>query len=109
MSTGPVIQKNFKEFKPMRKKWKMMNKLFINGKLKGSFFQKEANFEMVVVFTGVKMAVLDVQLLENKVGEQVTLKDKRFKLDFTIGDHIDKVKQWVDKNGHEIDFEQIRF
>lgn len=109
MSAGPVIQKNFKEFKPMRKKWKMMNKLFIKGKLKGSFFQKEANFEMIVVFTGVKKMVLDIQLMENKKGEQVTLKDQRLKLDFKIGDNVDEVKKWVEKNGHEIDFEQIRF
>jgi len=97
-----MIHKKFKEFNPVKKKWKSMNKLFIKGNLKGGFFKSKNEFELIVVFTGIKKIVIDIQL----INDDLTLKDNRFDFDFKIGDHIDKVKKWVYKNKHTIFFEK---
>jgi hypothetical protein len=105
MSAGiPTNIKKFDEFKPVRKKWKMLNKLYIKGTLKGSFWKKEVDFEMVVVHTNIKNLIVDIQLLEG----DISLRDDRFNIDFRIGDHIDKAKEWVSKNGHVIDADVIK-
>lgn len=105
MSAGiPTNIKKFDEFKPVRKKWKMLNKLYIKGTLKGSFWKKEVDFEMVVVHTNIKNLIVDIQLLEG----DISLRDDRFNIDFRIGDHIDKAKEWVSKNGHIIDADVIK-
>jgi len=105
MSAGiPTNIKKFDEFKPVRKKWKMLNKLYIKGTLKGSFWTQKTSFEMVIVFTNLKKLIVDVQLLN----DDVSLRDKRFDIDFNIGDSIEKAKEWVSRNGHEIEIEVIK-
>lgn len=96
--------KKFNDFKPVKKSWKMMNKLYIKGTLKGSFWTKKADFELLVVYTTFKNLIIDIQLIDG----DVSLRDNRFNIDFSIGDHIDKAKEWVDKNGHVIDIEIIK-
>lgn len=105
MSAGiPTNIKKFFEFEPVRKRWKMLNKIYIKGKLKGSFWKKEVDFEMVVVYTNLKNLIVDVQLLEGNT----SLKDDRFNIDFGVGGHIDKAKEWVSKNSHKIDVDVIK-
>ena len=106
MSAGiPTNIKKFDEFEPVRKKWKMLNKLYIKGTLKGSFWVKKADFEIIVYFTGIKKLIVDTQLISG----DVSLRDERFNIDFRIGDHIDKAKEWVKNNGYEIEDEIIKF
>lgn len=106
MSAGlPTNIKKFDDFEPVKKKWKMLNKLYIKGTLKGSFWVKKADFEIVVFFTGLKKLIVDTQIVDG----DVSLRDERLKIDFKIGDHIDKAKEWVEKNRHEIDSEVIKF
>jgi len=105
MSAGiPTNIKKFDEFEPVRKRWKMLNKLYIKGTLKGSFWHKKVDFEMVVVYTNVKNLILDIQLLDGNT----SLRDDRFNIDFRIGDHIDRAKEWVSKNGYKIDADIIK-
>lgn len=94
------IQK-FDEFKPMRKKWKM-NKIYLSGTLKGSFFQKKKDFEMVISFTRFKELILDIH------SDDVNIHDKRLGIDFTVGDNIQKARDWIDRMGFKIDVEMIR-
>lgn len=82
----------------------MLNKLYIKGTLKGGFWKKSIDFEMVVVYTNLKNLIVDVQLLD----ENTSIRDDRFNIDFRVGDHIDKAKEWVSRNGHEIEIEVIK-
>lgn len=95
--------KKFGEFMPKKRKWKMLNKLLIKGTIKGGFFKKNKDFELVIYFSGLKKLIFDIQ------SDDVNVKDPKSGIDFGIGDHIDKAKEWIEKNGHEIDVEIDRF
>lgn len=86
----------------MRGRWRMMNRLFISGNLKKKLFRKSIDFEMIIIFSITKKQIIDIVLMGNKV----SLEDKRFNIDFEIGDHIDKAKKWISDNKHKIDFEK---
>jgi len=104
MSSEPKNIKKFDDFKPVKRSWKMMNKLYIKGTLKGNFWTPKNDFELLVVYTTFKNLIVDIQLIDG----DTSLRDKRFNIDFNIGDHIDKTRDWVVKNGHRIDIEMIK-
>ena len=79
-----------------RRKWKMLDKLFIKGTVKGGFFKKSQDFEMEISFTSLKKLIIDIY------SEGINIRDPKLKLDFEIGDNIDKAKEWCEKNGHVI-------
>lgn len=106
MSSGlPSNIKKFDEFKPVKKKWTTLNRLYVSGTTKGRFWTRKSNFELVIFFTGFKKAIIDVQVTSGNL----SLRDERLNIDFKIGDHIDKAKEWVIKNGYNIDNEIIKF
>lgn len=79
-----------------RRKWKMLDKLFIKGTTKSDFFKKSQDFEMEISFTNLKRLIIDIHI------EGISPKDPKLKIDFRIGDSIDKSKEWCEKNGHII-------
>lgn len=104
MSNTPVNKiKKFGEFMETRKIWKSLDKLYIVGKVKLSIFKKPTDFQLHVYFTPVRKKILDVRI------NGVDINNPKLKIDFGISDNIQKARDWVERNGHEIDFETNRF
>lgn len=92
--------KNFKDFSSTMKRSRKFNRIYIEGEIKGGFLSKSIPFEIIVYFTNVKKIIFNIY------SEGIDIKDKRLKLSFKIGDHIDLAKQWVMDNGYKITFEK---
>lgn len=88
---------------PVKRKWKMLNKLFIKGTIKGGLFKRSKDFELVIYFSGLKKLIFDIQ------SDDINIKDPKLGIDFGTGDHIEKAKDWIKRNGHVIDLEIDRF
>lgn len=87
----------------LRKKSKKFNRLHIEGNLKGTFFKRPIDFEIIFYFTKESKSIFYIYFEDINI-----LKDKRLDLDFKIGDNIKKAKEWVEKKGHKIIFEKNR-
>lgn len=87
--------KRFGEFMSSRR-FKGLNQIVIVGKTKKSFFYPSKNFEMQIFYTPGKKIILQI------ISNDIDINDKRLNVDFKIGDSIDVVRKWVEKNGHEI-------
>ena len=88
---------------PKKRKWKMLNKLFVTGTVDRGFFKKSKDFELVIYFSGLKKLIFDIQ------SDDINIKDKKLGIDFGVGDNLEKAKKWIEKNGHKIDAEIDRF
>ena len=73
---------------------RMMSQIEVSGTIKRGFLSRTRNFELQIYFTPVKKIIVDI------VPTGVNMND--LKLTFEKGDHIDKLREWVEKNGHEI-------
>ena len=87
--------KRFGEFMSSRR-FKGLNQIVIVGKTKKSFFYPSKNFEMQIFYTPGKKIILQI------ISNDIDINDKRLNVDFKIGDSIDVVRKWVEKNGHVI-------
>jgi hypothetical protein len=97
MSDG--IIKKYGDFMSGGKYTKSLNRLFIEGVTKGTFFQRPKEFELIVYFTPIKRRIVDISFKGISVG------DSRLNINFKIGDNIDIVKDWVNTNGYKITHE----
>jgi hypothetical protein len=86
-----------------KRKWKMLNKLFVSGTINRGFFRKSKDFELVIYFSGLKKLIFEVY------SDDINLKDPKLGIDFGVGDNLDKAKEWIKKNGYMIDGEIDRF
>ena len=82
---------------------KLFNKIVVVGKTKRTFFRRSKKFELQIYFTPVKNKIMVINI------EGVDLDHPNLNVDFTVGGNIDDVFNWVEKNGHEITFQRIRF
>ena len=87
--------KKFGEFMSNRR-FKGLNQIVIVGKTKKSFFYPSKDFELQLFYTPGKKIILQI------ISDDIDIHDKRLNVDFKIGDSIDLVKNWVERNGHEI-------
>jgi len=87
--------KRFGEFMSSRR-FKGLSQIVIVGKTKKSFFYPSIDFELQIFYTPGKKIILQV------ISNEIDIHDKRLNVDFKIGDSIDIVKNWVEKNGHKI-------
>jgi hypothetical protein len=87
--------KRFGEFMSSRR-FKGLNQIVIVGKTKKSFFVPSKDFELQIFYTPGKKFILQI------ISDDIDIHDKRLNVDFKIGDSIDIVKNWVERNGHEI-------
>lgn len=101
MSSINKIQK-YKEFSSKRRRSGRFNRIHIEGEIKVGFISKPKPFEMIVYFTNVKKLIFDIYI------DGVSINDKKLKLSFKIGDHIDKAKEWAEENGYDISYERNR-
>jgi hypothetical protein len=89
------ITKKFGEFVKEKKFRKILSRLVIEGQVGAKyFFGKKRKFELHIFYTSVKKTILEIEI------EGVDYKD--INAEFKIGDHISKVYEWVEKNGHTI-------
>jgi|SaaInlV_165m_DNA_1040744.scaffolds.fasta_scaffold32809_1 hypothetical protein len=79
-----------------KRKWKMLNKLFVSGTINRGFFRKSKDFELVIYFSGLKKLIFEVY------SDDINLKDPKLGIDFGVGDNLDKSKEWIKKNGYVI-------
>lgn len=86
-----------------KRKWKMLNKLFVSGTINRGFFRKSKDFELVIYFSGLKKLIFEVY------SDDINLKDPKLGIDFGVGDNLDTAKEWIKKNGYVIDGEIDRF
>lgn len=77
---------------------KGLNRLFIEGVTKRTFFQSSKEFELIVYFTP-KRRIVDISF------KGISVNDSRLNINFKIGDNIDMVRDWVNANGHKITHE----
>jgi hypothetical protein len=94
MEEGSRKIKKFGEFMPRRGLIRMMDQIEVSGKVKRGFLSRPIKFELQVFFTPVKKIIMDI------VPNGINLND--LKLTFERGDHIDKLREWVKENNHEI-------
>lgn len=94
--------KRFGEFMSSKRYARSLSHLIVKGKTKSSFFRKSIDFEIHFYFTPVKKIILEIK------PEGIELDNPKLGADFKIGDNIDKVKCWIEENGHEIIFELNR-
>ena len=78
------------------RRFKGLNQIVIVGKTKKSFFYPSKDFELQIFYTPGKKFILQI------ISDDIDIHDKRLNVDFKIGDSIDIVKNWVERNGHEI-------
>ena len=81
---------------------KMLNKLFIKGEIKLSFFRKPIYFELHIFSSPTKEIILDV------IPVGIDLDESKLKIDFKKGDSIEKAKAWCERNGYDIYYKYNR-
>lgn len=81
---------------------KSLSHLIVKGKTIASLFKRSIDFEIHFYYTPVKKIILEIEL------EGIELENSKLCADFKVGDNIDKVRNWIEKNGHEIIFELNR-
>lgn len=77
---------------------RLLNQVVVIGETKKTFWRKSKKFELQIYYTPVKNKIMIINI------EGVDLENPRLSIDFTVGENIDKVFDWIRKNGHEITF-----
>lgn len=81
---------------------RLLNQVIIAGQTKGTFWRKSKKFEIQIYYTPVKNKIMIINI------EGVDLGHPKLFLNFSIGDDIDLVYEWVEKYRHEIVFQRNR-
>lgn len=80
---------------------RFMNHLALEGYHKTWFLGKPKKFELHVYYTQVKNIITDM-----KIYSELKLED--LNLPFQLGDKIDVVREWSEKNGYNITYDLNR-
>lgn len=89
--------KKFADFVPKFRK--ILNHLFIVGKIKGGFLRKSKDFEVQIYYTPLKKTIVEI----------IPIGIELDKLPFKLGDDISVARNWCKVNGHEITFDKKQF
>lgn len=81
---------------------RLLNQIIVVGKTKKTFFRKSKDFELRIYYTSVKNRIMIINI------EGVELNHPKLGIEFKVGDTMDSVYNWIDKNGHEITFQRNR-
>lgn len=81
---------------------RLLNQIVVVGKTKKTFFRRAKSFEMQIYFTPIKNKIMIINL------EGVDIDHPNLSIGFNVGDNIDLVFKWIEKNGHEITFQRYR-
>lgn len=77
---------------------KLLNMVIVVGQTKKTFWRKSKKFELKIYYTAVKNKIMIMNI------EGVDLDHPNLNLNFTVGDDVNLVFDWVEKYGHEINF-----
>jgi hypothetical protein len=94
--------KKFGDFMTSSKMRRFMNHLAIGGNYKGWVLGKSKPFELHIYYTPVKQIIIDMKFYSEIDLDQLNIP-------FKLGDDIQLVKDWVEKNKYEITFDLNRF
>lgn len=94
--------KKFGDFMSSSKIRRFMDHMVVTGSYKNWFLGKSKDFELHIYYTPIKKNIIDM-----KIYPDVNMDD--LKLTFKVGDKIDLVRDWVEKNKYEITAEITRF
>ena len=81
---------------------RLLNHIVVVGKTKKTFFRKSKDFELHIYYTTVKNKIMIINI------EGVELSHPNLGIELKVGDSVDIVYDWIDKNGHEITFQRNR-
>ena len=81
---------------------RLLNQVVVVGKTKKGFFRKSKDFELQVYYTPVKNKIMIINI------DGVSIDHPRLEVDFSVGDNIQLVFDWIDRGGHEITFQRSR-
>ncbi len=81
---------------------RLLNQIVVVGKTKKTFFRKSKDFELQIYYTPVKNKIMIINI------EGVELSHPNLGIELKIGDSVDIIYDWIDKNGHEITFQRNR-
>jgi hypothetical protein len=93
--------KKFNNFMGGSNMRRFMNHLALEGYHKTWFLGKPKKFELHVYYTQVKNIITDM-----KIYSELKLED--LNLPFQLGDKIDVVREWSEKNGYNITYDLNR-
>ena len=93
--------KKFNEFMTGSNMRRFMNHLAVEGYHKSWFLGKSKKFELHIYYTQVKNVITDMKIYSE-------LKLEELNLPFKIGDKIEVVREWSEKNSYEITFDLNR-
>lgn len=94
--------KKFEDFMTSSKMRRFMNHLVVEGNYKGWVLGKSKPFELHIYYTPIKQIILDMKFYSEINLDQLNIS-------FKMGDNIQLVKDWVEKNKYEITFDLNRF
>ena len=81
---------------------RLLSQIVVVGKTKKSFFRKAKDFELQIYFTPVKNKIMIINI------SGVELDHPKLGISLKVGDNMDDVFEWIEKNGHEITFQRNR-
>ena len=94
--------KKFEDFMTSSKMRRSMNHLIVEGNYKGWVLGKSKPFELHIYYTPLKQIILDMKFYSEIDLDQLNIP-------FKMGDNIQLVKDWVEKNKYEITSDLNRF
>jgi hypothetical protein len=94
--------KKFGDFMSSSKVRRFMDHMVIKGSHKTWILGKSKDFELHIYYTPMKKSIIDMKIYPDMNIDEL-------KLTFRVGDKIDLVRDWVEKNKYEITAEISRF
>lgn len=81
----------------MDKNWiKKLNEIIIEGEIKNRFFKKSEEFLIHIYFTPKKKVIMGINIKG--------ISHKKLKLPFGVGDKLEDVQSWSDKNSFKSEY-----
>lgn len=81
---------------------RLLNQIVVVGKTKKSFFRKAKDFELQIYYTSIKNRIMIINI------KGVGIEHPNLGIKIELGDSMDAVFEWIEKNGHEITFQRNR-
>ena len=81
---------------------RLLSQVVVAGKTKKTLFRRSKEFELQVYCTPIKNKIMIINI------EGVLITHPKLFIDFSIGDDLQKVLDWVEINGHDIIYQRTR-
>jgi hypothetical protein len=81
---------------------RLLNQVVVVGKTKKTLFRGSKEFELQVYYTPIKNKIMIINI------DGVPITHPKLFIDFSLGDDLQKVLDWVEKNEHDIIYQRTR-